>query len=460
MSLNASSLVFSRAPILALVNVNGALIDRERTLRHKRILRDVKPVSFRSLHVLSWKSRLSLCLLLTAVIDQQSKDIEAVEQDLIHQQNPHCEEKYHQSGELKETESPSRIHKDEDGTEEILEVLESASPLLSSKKENRNGKTAILSGQVFPASKDASAMDEAHMLRTSMQATQGVDQDCPQNGVRSHGATQTVSADAHGDVEEPKSGAECYYLARERAPGGVEHGIKPEATSSEGEALVEEAVFKEDLPEKEKTAREVTPESLSAKSVIKGFDAPEKETSDEYGKSMQELTSPYLPQAVSDVASSHNGPAEDVEFFESPPRSATSSGDAKGDVHRLLPRMQLSRGHPVLETAAPGPPVQESHAIALKIISGSKILRSVVFITASTQTAVLTEARTYYGKYVQSGQRFKGVLADKWDLSLVSLRLDGFDMDMSTYGAEDLSFLVETIGKTEIPRFTLRVFEI
>ena len=356
--------------------------------------------------------------------------------------------------------SPSRRHKSGGGADKILKVLKPVSPYERSKEEMHNGQKAITPGQVFPTSRKASAADETHILRTSMQATHEADQERPRNGAWSLGATRTIPAKAHGDAEEAMPGAECHLGAPEAAFGGVQHCVKPERTLSKDVVLAEQAISKEDLPEKDKAAQEETLEDLSAKTVIKGFDYLEEQISDQYDKSMQDLVNHYLPQPGSDVASRHNGPTKDAEFFASPPRSATSNVHRKCNVQPLLPPAQLSTGHSILEAAAPGAPIQDGHAVTLKIINGSEILRSIVFITASTRTAILDEAIAYYEKHVQDNQSSGMVMAKEWDLNLVSLRLDGFDMDMSTYEFENLSFLIETIAKTEIPRFTLRVVEI
>ena len=112
----------------------------------------------------------------------------------------------------------------------------------------------------------------------------------------------------------------------------------------------------------------------------------------------------------------------------------------------------------VLEAAASAAPTEESHTI--KILNGGKILRSVVFIKACTRKAVLNEAKAYCLRRAQDDPTLGTLLANGYDLALVSLKMYGYDMDLSTYKVENLSSLVRTIEKTGIPRFTLRICEI
>ena len=353
--------------------------------------------------------------------------------------------------------SPSQNHKVEGGAGEILEVLKPVSSIERSKEEKQDEK-AIRSRQIFPTLKESSAIGDSHMLRSSRPDISDVDQECPPNGAWSLGATHSIPTEVHGDAEEAMLGAKCCLVAPEG--GGVKHCIEPARMLSEDPFIAEEEVSKEDLPEEKKAAQEDTLDDLPATSVIEGFDHPEELIPDQYDKSMQDSANPYLPQPVSDIASRPNSPTEDAELFVSPPKSPTSSVHGRYHVHPLLPPVQLPLVPPIREEAPPETPIQDGHAIALKIINGSEILRSVVFITASTRTAILNQARAYCEQYVKDDQRLSGVLANQWDLRLVSLRLDGFDMDMSTYEVEDLSFLIETVEKKGIPRFALRVVEI
>lgn len=63
-------------------------------------------------------------------------------------------------------------------------------------------------------------------------------------------------------------------------------------------------------------------------------------------------------------------------------------------------------------------------------------------------------------KSAQDDQILGTMPAKGCDLALMSLNMDGCDMDLSTYKVENISFLVGVVEKTGIPEFTLRVSEI
>ena len=154
----------------------------------------------------------------------------------------------------------------------------------------------------------------------------------------------------------------------------------------------------------------------------------------------------------------HNAPAEDAECLVPPPRPLSGVRD-DFDFHPppLAPSSTVTS---VLEAAAPGAPTEDSYTITLRILNGSKVLRSLVFIRACTRTAILNEARAYCVKYVQDNQCLGILLAKEYDLALISLSMYGYDMDLSTYKVENLSSLVRAVEKISIPRFTLRISEL
>ncbi|KAL8784133.1 MAG: hypothetical protein Q9195_009157 [Heterodermia aff. obscurata] len=368
-------------------------------------------------------------------IDQQSKSIETVEQDPFHQRNPPCKEDYCQNNGLKEKDSPLQKHKDEDSAGEIAEASKPVSPFEGSKEKKQNGKKAV-SSQVFPGSEEASAIDEAHDEAWSLGA---------------------IPTEAHPDAEEAMSDKECHLGAPKGAFGRVEHCSHPKKIIREDPFLAGEAASKGDPPPKDEVPQEDKLEDIPPNSVIECYDNLEEQTPDPHGKSMLDSIDPYLPKPESDVAPGYSRRTEAAKLFVSPPRSATSSVHRKSNADADPPPAQLSTMSSVLEPVTPEAQMHEGHAIALKIIHGSKILRSVVFVKACTRTAILNEAREYCVKHVQDDPKLGKLPANDWKLSMESLCLDGFDMDMSTYEVENLSFLVETIEKTEIPRFTLRV---
>ena len=433
-------------------------------------------VSFKPLLILARDFRPSLCQLLTDLTDRQSKGIETLKQDPIHQHHPPYEGECCQSEELKENDSPAQKHKSEGSAGDIIEASTPVSPFERWKEEKRSGKKAISCGQVFPAPDEASAIDEAHTLCASRPATRDIDRECPQNEAWSLGATHAIPAKAHWDADEAPLSEKCHDLASKEALNGLEQYNKPEGIAWEDSFAAEEAVSypaeevlsfpaeeaasKLDPPQEDEATQEDTLEEPLANSVIECCDNLEEQISDPYNKSMQDSVNPYLLQPVADVAPGHSGPSEVAKSFVSPPRSATSSVHRKINADPDPAPAQLSTASSVLEAATPEAPIQDGHTLTLKIINGSKILRSVVFIEACTRSAILNAARAYCVKRGQDDPSLEGVEAKKWDLSLVSLRLDGFDMDMSTYEVDNLSFLVETIERKEVPIFTLRVVEV
>lgn len=154
----------------------------------------------------------------------------------------------------------------------------------------------------------------------------------------------------------------------------------------------------------------------------------------------------------------HNAPAEDAECLVPPPRPLSGVRD-DFDFHPppLAPSSTVTS---VLEAAAQGAPTEDSHTITLRILNGSKVLRSLVFIRACTRTAILNEARAYCVKCAQDDQCLGTLLAKEYDLALISLSMYGYDMDLSTYKVENLSSLVRAVEKISIPRFTLRISEL
>ena len=444
-------------------------------------------VSFEPFLGLARDFRPSLCQLLTALTDRQSKGIETLKQDPIHQHHPPYEGECCQSEELKENDSPAQKHKSEGSAGDIIEASTPVSPFERWKEEKRSGKKATSCGRVFPASDEASAIEEAYTLCTSRPATHDIDRERPQNEAWSLGATHAIPAKAHWDADEATLSEKCHDLASKEALNGLEQYNKPEgiawedsfaaeeavsypteeavsypteeAASYPAEEVVsfpaeeavsypteeavsypaeevlsfpaEEAASKLDPPQEDEATQEDTLEEPLANSVIECCDNREEQTPDPYDKS-----------------------------FVSPPRSATSSVHRKSNADPDPAPAQLSTASSVLEAATPEAPIQDGHTLTLKIINGSKILRSVIFIEACTRTAILNAARVYCVKRGQDDPSLEGVEAKEWDLSLVSLRLDGFDMDMSTYEVDNLSFLVETIERKEIPIFTLRVVEV
>lgn len=156
----------------------------------------------------------------------------------------------------------------------------------------------------------------------------------------------------------------------------------------------------------------------------------------------------------------HCAPAENAKFLVPPPRPALCAVRDKSDYHSPPPSAPSSIASSVFETAASEASTEDGHTIALKILNGSRVLRAIVFVRACTRTAILNETRAYYAKWAQDDQILGTQLATGCDLTLMSLNMYGYDMDLSTYKLKNLSSLLGAIEKMGIPKFTLRISEI
>ena len=94
------------------------------------------------------------------------------------------------------------------------------------------------------------------------------------------------------------------------------------------------------------------------------------------------------------------------------------------------------------------------------VIPSNETIRSFVQTQGCTRTRILYEAKAHCMKRAQDDHMLATLLKDRYDcLVLESLRLDGHDVSLLTYGAEDLEPLVQAVWKTGIPEFTIRVYE-
>ncbi|KAK3172110.1 hypothetical protein OEA41_004195 [Lepraria neglecta] len=368
----------------------------------------------------------------------------------VYNQSPLGEEKSDQGEKLEKDNRPP-CHDNSGGSiEEEPEVSELTLPTFRSSGQKKNGKKAAASGWGISAAEEAPVLvDEAPASEDASPAPVHVAHDMgwewPRKGFWNFGATSDVPADPHNAAEEAIPAEEPCFAAPEGAfPRDEPYIIAPEEEPLAEDAFPGEAISKEDPVEMEKAAPEATLEASQPELIIEGFDDVEEHPLNQYCHISHHLGDPYEPTPEPDVAPIHGAPAEDaMPGFRPPPPSAPSSTVTS-----------------ILEAAAPEAPTKDSHTITLKILNGSKVLRSIVFIRACTRTAILNEARAYCVKRAQDDQSFGRLLAKGWDLALVSLKMYGYDMDLSTYKVENLSSLVRTVEKTGIPRFTLRISEI
>ena len=403
-------------------------------------------------------------------LEHELKPPAEINEAQAYDQSPLGEEKPHQ-GEKSEKDDRPPCHDNGGGSveEEVEEpeVIELTLSTLRSEGQKRKRKKAAASGWGIPAAEEAPVlMDEAPASENASPApvhvTHNMGWEWPRHGAWNFFATGSVAAEPHNAAEEAIPAEEpCFAAPAEASPRDEPYIIAPEEEPLPEDAFpAEEAICEEDLMETEKAAPEATLEAPQAEPIIEGFDSAEEHTLNQYMDIPHDLYDPYEPTAEPDVAPMHSVPAEDAKFLVPPPRPALCAGRDKSDFHSPPPSAPSSTMTSVLEAAAPEAPTKDSHTITLKILNGSKVLRSIVFIRACTRTAILNEAKAYCTKCAQDDQSFGRLLPKGWDLALVSLKMYGYDMDLSTYKVENLSSLVRTVEKTGIPRFTLRISEI
>ncbi|KAF7502185.1 hypothetical protein GJ744_006765 [Endocarpon pusillum] len=77
---------------------------------------------------------------------------------------------------------------------------------------------------------------------------------------------------------------------------------------------------------------------------------------------------------------------------------------------------------------------------------------TMVCLSSATTTAILNEAEAIYAERV---------FQDGWTRSLIkrllTVTMDGHEVDMSAFASEDLTILVERISKSTIPMFTVEI---
>lgn len=248
-----------------------------------------------------------------------------------------------------------------------------------------------------------------------------------------------IPTEGHNMPEEAALPEEPYVLAPREEP------VPDEALSAEEVSI--------DLPlDEEPTALDTVPETSQAELIIERFGDVEENP-------LNQRDRPHEPVPEPDISLMDSRPAEDDECLIPPRRAAHNAEHKNLKFHPSPPSVPSSRMTSIFEDAAPGAPPEDSHSITLKILYGSKVLRSVVFVRACTRTAILNEAKEYCAKCARDDQSLGTLLGNGCDLALLSLKMYGCDMDLSTYQVENLSSLVRTVEKTGIPRFTLRIAE-
>jgi len=193
----------------------------------------------------------------------------------------------------------------------------------------------------------------------------------------------------------------------------------------------EEPVSIEDLMDMEKAGPKAPLETSPAEPIIEGFDGADKNAFNQHDNIPHAIDDPFEPNPEPGATPNHSALAAKASFIAPSPKPSPYAERNKPDIH----------------------------TIALKILNGSKVLRSIISIETCTRTAILSEARAYCVECAQDNRSFGGNLPRGWDLALVSIEMYGYDMDLLTHKVEDLSSVVRTVEETGIPMFTLRMSE-
>ena len=397
-------------------------------------------------------------------------------------QSPLDEESPRPGDKVGEDDRPSK-HSDSGG--DVEGGPEVSEPILSTprtKKQKKKAKKAATSGwDIYASEQPPVLMDEAP-------ATEDASPD-PIDVARNLRWTNgpfkwnyVTASDVAVEPQNPFAGASptngpCLIAPEEESlqedmlPAEEACVIAPEEESLQEDMLPaeeacviapeEESLREDSLPAEEMSSEEGTMgngnvasramlEASQSEPIIEGFNSLKKHKLAQIYSIRNDLDDPYETTSKPDIALVHPAPAENAESFLWGPRCAEPD-------HSPRPWAPSSTTTSVLETRVPEAPTEDGHTIMLKILSGHKVFRAIVFIKACTRTAILNEARACYLKWAKDDCISGTQLSKECDLTLTSLNMDGCDMDLSTYKVEDLSFLVGIVEKTGVPRFTLQI---
>ncbi|KAL8795421.1 MAG: hypothetical protein Q9182_007539 [Xanthomendoza sp. 2 TL-2023] len=399
-------------------------------------------------------------------IEHEPKLVERIDEAQACDQSPLGEEKPHQGEKLEKDTRPPWHDNNGSGVEEEPEVSASTLSSFRSRGKMKKERKAAASGWGIPAAEEAPLLvDKASASEEASPApehfTHDMDWKWPRHGAWSFGVTGDVPVEPYAAPGEATPTEEPCFAAPEEASSADEpYKIVPEEEPMP-ELIIpaREAFSNKDSMGPEKVAPDTTLKASQGEVVIEDFDDAEEPTLNQRDDISHDLDDPYKLTSGLDVAPMPNALAEDAEFLASPPGAALSAVCNDFDFHPP-PLAPSSTETSVFEAAAPEAPTEHSHTITLKILNGSKVFRSIVFISACTRTAILKEAKAYCLKCAQNDQSLGTLLARGYDLALMSLKMYGYDMDLSTYQVDNLSSLVRTVEKTGIPRFTLRISEV
>ena len=185
----------------------------------------------------------------------------------------------------------------------------------------------------------------------------------------------------------------------------------------------QETVSNEDSTGTEKFPPDATLEASQAEVVIEDLDDAQEHTLNEHDNIPYGLDDRYEPTSELDVAPMPNAPAEDAVFVVPSPGSPLIAVRDDLNFSPPPPLAPSSTVTSVFEATAPEAPTEDTHTITFKILNGVKVLRSLVFIKACTQTAILEEARAYCMKFAQDDQSLGTKLTKGYKLALTSLKI-------------------------------------
>ncbi|KAL8634052.1 hypothetical protein Q9189_000298 [Teloschistes chrysophthalmus] len=167
---------------------------------------------------------------------------------------------------------------------------------------------------------------------------------------------------------------------------------------------------------------------------------------------LQVSDDPFEPTPAPDIAPTNPTSAEDADVLAPPPGPTSSTTYHDPEVTSTLSVNPVDH-----EAAARETPTEDGFTIMLRILAGSRIRRCVVSIRVCTRTAILNRARSFCTKCRQDDQEWATLLGERWDLALLSWKMNGVETDVETDVLEDLASLIREIGSPGIPEFTLRV---
>ena len=349
--------------------------------------------------------------------------------------------------------------------EDIQDPWEVSEVTFSKKDKKKKKKGAASRWGISAFEEPPVLVDEAPAPAEVSPAPEHVYWKSPRYGAWNFGATRDVHAEPQHAVGESFPTEEPCPVAPEEASHTDEsYNVVPVEEPEPGDIFpTQEPVYSEEPMETKCACPDVTLEPSQAELVIDDYDDAEKPIVNQHDNISRGLNDPYESASVPDVAPTHSPPAEDAEFLVPAPKPALTAVRDQFTFRPPLPSAPSSTKTSVFEARAAAleeAPTEDSHTITLKILHGSKVLRSIVFIKACTRTAILKEARAYCVKCARDDQGLATLLATGYDLALLSMKMYGYDTDLSTYKVENLSSLVRAIEKTGIPRFTLRISEV